>query len=461
MVDDCVPPAFPVDVFPPVLQKFIATSAKDSSVPVDYMGVAVLAVLSTAIGNGHVIQVKEGWTDDARLWLAIIGNSASNKSGALSRAFAPLYKIQKSLSDAYATRKSQYDQEVARRPKDEDKPAPPVLEQVIVQDATMEAMMQVLQRNGRGVVLYRDELAAWVGSMNAYRPGADRETWLSLWNHGQPITVNRKMQDAISLPTGGFVTVVGGMPPGSLAKLVTSHEDGLLPRFLIGYPEPLAERPLVSVPVPTVDYIALVLKLWSLHRATDAKASGNSEPITVILHSDAYEVFREWHDTMTQKAVRAPSDYLTAAFGKMPRQCARLVLILHCCQVAATERTGTQIHAETMTQAIRLTEYFAIQAQRVAGVLTETKADHQVDLLVKWLTSHGGRTDLRTLYRENVANIKGKASALSLIEIAEDRGLVEIDRGDGKRRSWTVSLARDSESNTEPDTPDNPTNGTG
>ena len=446
---------FPVEVFPAVLRDFMTTSAQDSSVPVDYMGLAVLAVLSTVIGSGHVVTIKEGWTDDARLCLAIIGHSASNKSGALSRAFAPLYEIQQTLSNSYATRKSEYDQVVAGRSAGDDKPAPPILEQVIVQDATMEAMMQVLQRNERGVVLYRDELAAWVGSMNAYRPGADRETWLSLWNHKQPITVNRKTQDPICLPTGGFVTVVGGMPPGSLSKLVTSQEDGLLPRFLIGYPQPLAERPLVSVPVPTADYRELVFKLRSLHPPSDATASGNKEPISVSLHADGYEVFRQWHDAISQQAIRAPSDYLTAAFGKMPRQCARLALILHCGQVAAHERTGTQINAETVTQAIRLTEYFVRQAERIARVLTETPADHQVDLLVSWLRSHGGTSDLRSLYRNNVANVKGVAETRTLVTTAEDRGLVDVDRGFDS--GWTISLGNDSNSPTAPAQTDNPT----
>lgn len=444
-----VSPVFPVEVFPVVLRNFMTTSAQDSSVPVDYMGIAVLAVLSTAIGSRHVIEIKSGWFEDARLWLAVIGNSASNKSGALSRAFAPLYEIQQTLSNSYATRKNEYDQVVARRSAGDDKPAPPILEQVIVQDATMEAMMQVLQRNERGVVLYRDELAAWVGSMNAYRPGADRETWLTLWNHGQPITVNRKTQDPISLPTGGFVTVVGGMPPGSLSKLVTSQEDGLLPRFLIGYPQPLAERPLVSVPVPTADYRDLVFKLRSLHPASDATASGNNEPISVSLHVDGYEVFRQWHDAISQQAIRAPFEYLTAAFGKMPRQCARLALILHCSQVAAHERTGTQINAETMTQAIRLTEYFIRQAQRIAGVLTESQTDHQIDLLMTWLRSHGGTSELRSLYKNNVANVKGANQARELVTIAEDRGLVDVDRGSSAH--WIITLSSD------PDAPDYPT----
>lgn len=435
---------FPVEVFPPPIRDFVAASSEDLAVPVDYMGLAVLATLSTAIGSGHVIEIKDGWTEDARIWLAVIGRSASNKSGALSRALGPLYDLQKHRATDYQRRRANYEQEMARRSrKDGEILASPTLQQVMVQDTTMEGLGQVLQHNPRGVLLIRDELAGWVGSMDAYRKGADREAWLSLWNHGLPAITNRKTQAPTVLPDGGFVSVVGGMPPGGLSKLRSQdgQEDGFLPRFLMAFPEPLPERLLVSVPVPTDAYVDHVRGLWATHPAHN-NPSWDGVPITIRLGTDAYEVFRVWHDTVTREASEAASEYLNAALGKLPGQCARLALILHCSEIAnGKAERRTHVGRETMGKAIHLANYFGAQARRIAGELVTSPEDRQLKRLVEWLDRRpGARTDLREIYRNGVANIKGADAARRLVEEAEDRGLVAVERS--THGNWTITRRR-------------------
>jgi hypothetical protein len=71
--------------------------------------------------------------------------------------------------------------------------------QLYTTDATLEALIQLLHQNPRGLLFVRDELTAWVLGMNQYRGGrgADRQQWLSLWN-GADLIVHRKIRQEVT-----------------------------------------------------------------------------------------------------------------------------------------------------------------------------------------------------------------------------------------------------------------------
>jgi hypothetical protein len=52
--------AFPVDVFPAPLARFVTEVAAALPCPPDFVGVPLLAVLGAAIGTSRVLEVKPG-----------------------------------------------------------------------------------------------------------------------------------------------------------------------------------------------------------------------------------------------------------------------------------------------------------------------------------------------------------------------------------------------------------------
>jgi hypothetical protein len=49
-------------------------------------------------------------------------------------------------------------------------------------DPTTEAVVRILEDNPQGVLLARDELAAWLGSFDRYAHGAaDLQFWIEVW----------------------------------------------------------------------------------------------------------------------------------------------------------------------------------------------------------------------------------------------------------------------------------------
>ena len=82
-------------------------------------------------------------------------------------------------------------------------------------DTTVERLADILNENRRGLLITKDELSGWLGSMNAYKQGgkgADRQFWLSAHTN-QPIAVDRKSLEEPVIVAHPFVSIIGGIQP--------------------------------------------------------------------------------------------------------------------------------------------------------------------------------------------------------------------------------------------------------
>jgi Protein of unknown function (DUF3987) len=210
---------FPVEVLPAPLRQLVEEGAKALPCPPDFIGVPMLSVLGTAVGNAVAIEVKPGWIEGPHINAAVVADPGSKQSPALDLAVRPLYAQQDHDYHAYQEQRKIYDEQVAqyeidlaawkkavhaRNASREQRPLPPdepVMPQIWTSDSTLEALAELLERNPRGLVKVRDELTGWVLSMNQYKGGhgANRQAWLSFWN-GAPVAVNRKSRKQPILP---------------------------------------------------------------------------------------------------------------------------------------------------------------------------------------------------------------------------------------------------------------------
>ncbi len=199
--------SFPLDALPPPLRQFTKECAASLPVAPEVVGIPALVVAGAAIGNTRAIRLKEGWTESTALWAAIVASSGTKKSPAVWKAAAPLLTRDSKECRTWAA------------------------------DITVEQLAALLVKFPRGLFSYRDELSAWVKSMNQYRAGkgVDRPFFLSLYS-GAPTKVDRKGSErpvAITLANPWWA-VVGGLPPDIIGDLEDEggKEDGFLPRLL-------------------------------------------------------------------------------------------------------------------------------------------------------------------------------------------------------------------------------------
>jgi len=159
-------PPFPTEVFPEPLRHFTQEVAEALPCPPDLVGVSMLAVLGTVIGNAYRIQIKRGFVEGARIYSAVIARPGERKSPALAHVTAPLYGIQKrELADEYQKALVKYEVAKEKEKKPNKRPEEPTPQQIITTDATLESLAVLLHQDPRGILFEQDELSGWTRAL--------------------------------------------------------------------------------------------------------------------------------------------------------------------------------------------------------------------------------------------------------------------------------------------------------
>jgi hypothetical protein len=200
---------------------------------------SLLVTVAAAIGTTRRLCVKRGWYEFPILWIALVGKSGCGKSPALSLATSPIKRHQHAAALAHRQQleaKAEGNLAGVKR-RDEPEPKMPCF---YCEDTTVEAMIDRLVDNPRGLVVIRDELAAWIESMNTYKggKGADESTWLSFFD-GREAKHDRKtaMRTTLFVPRAA-VSLIGGIQPGVLKECLTARrtDAGMAARLLMIHP---------------------------------------------------------------------------------------------------------------------------------------------------------------------------------------------------------------------------------
>lgn len=185
----------PLEVFPPAWRAWIEDTAQGAGAPVDYVALALLASTAAIVGCGMQVRATATWHEPLILWVAVVGGPSTGKSPALGAARRLLDRIELEMRSGDEARLREHSQcvEIANArtekwqgevkeaikkslvppdmPADAMAPEPFVPRQMIVTDTTIEAVADILRGNARGIILWRDELSAWLGNMSRYSGG--------------------------------------------------------------------------------------------------------------------------------------------------------------------------------------------------------------------------------------------------------------------------------------------------
>lgn len=378
-----VPPpalaAFPTSVLPSSMRGLITSGARAMLVPAEFIGVPLLVLAGTVIGNSWEIELKGGWREGPNLYAAIVGDPGAKKTPSMKLALRSIHQIQERLHGDYRAAKSAYEEEYAlweRTPKKERgaPPEQPKFNHVWTSDSTTEALAEMLS-NAKGLVLFRDELVGWVRSMDAYRSGgkgADRQHYLSMWSRS-PIKIDRKSRPDPVIVSRPCLSVVGGIQPDILPDLVehASRDDGFIDRLLFAYPDIGPDR-WTDAGVDEAAQEAVERLFSRLYELDGAEMpSGDVVPRVARLGPESRTLWREWYDAHQEeyRDEHLPSS-LKGTWAKLPSQLARLALILHIGHaVDAGQAVGAVVSSETLAEAADLVDYFKEHARAALGEL--------------------------------------------------------------------------------------------
>lgn len=264
--DDTPPPRLPLGLFPKPWQEYIEAAADHAGSPPDYVMLSLLSVIGAALGNARWGQAWGIFKQPPIIWGAGIGHPSAAKSpGLIDVAADPIAALEADMNADWADRQRQFDTDKAEaaavadkwkkevdnaartgnapppRPDRAKEPKPLQRRRFAVRDATTQRLAKMAAANPRGLLLFRDELAGWIGAMDRYDSGkgADRAFWLEAYG-GRRFTVDT-VKDGDDAPVIDHLTIglIGALTVDKgRAAMGETDNDGLAARFLYVWPAP-------------------------------------------------------------------------------------------------------------------------------------------------------------------------------------------------------------------------------
>lgn len=368
---------YPVQVLPHQIQDIIYATGECLNYPIDYIAASLCFVLSVGIGNTHVAKLKEGWTERAILYTALIGRPGVNKSHPLSFAFHPLFEHDAKNAVAFKKEIKEYEQllYLSRKEREEqgisELPNEPVLKKFVVSDITPESLAFIHENNKRGICLYTDELASWFKNFNRYTKGSEEQFWLSLYN-GKPIILDRRgSKNSVSVKNS-FIGVIGTIQHGVLREMAKGerNQNGFLDRILFVLPNNLekqywSDHQLSRHVIPT--WNNLMQKLINQEYLTDD--NGDIIPVELYFQEDARKRLYDWQRENTDQCNREINETLMGIYSKLEIYAIRFCLILQVARWLCGEASKNSIDLVSVEGAIELVGYYQKTARKVQQII--------------------------------------------------------------------------------------------
>jgi len=356
-------------------------------------------------GAGVLARVSAAWAEPLVLWQALVGTPSSGKSPALAAVREQLGAIEDGLRAGDGERRNRHTAaaEQARMRNEQWREAcaaaiaegrvPPeraaeasfdepfVPSQIVVADATLEALADVVSGNPRGVILWRDELAAWLANLGRYaNGGSDRAHWLEAWA-AAGITINRRSRSQPLHLRRFPVSLVGSIQPDRIAEALQGGDDGMAARFLFAWPDAAPYRPLGERSIARDDDALARLQVI-------ANLAGSAErPLHLPFDAPALERFDGFLAGLharTQTVEGLEAGWLGKGRGTVARLAAILTLLRW--SEGPMQGAPQAIGVEALGAAAELwKDYFAAHARAVFNRAGRTDRDRHARRAVRWL----------------------------------------------------------------------------
>ncbi|MGL4595282.1 MAG: DUF3987 domain-containing protein [Thermoguttaceae bacterium] len=429
---------FPVDCFPKVLQNIVSESAQAIDIDPAYIAPHVLSTIAGMIGNTCRIRLKKDWHEPAILWTAVIASSGTGKTPAINAAVDVIRDYQKEWNkeyreecDGYEVERMKYEVALSawknKGQKNGDelpaKPDEPTRRQILVDDATQEAIVDLHDENPHGLLIAKDELNSLLAGMDKYRRGGgDEAFYLSLFN-GNYAASNRKTgRKSIHLPYPAL-SICGCIQPGVLQSFISENKtffsSGFSSRILYSMP-PKAVKKWTDSEVcdaTTGQYRAIFAALIE-RRATCSV----EERICFRLSDEARRLFSDFASKNGQDVFYTDSEPGAAQRAKFPSIVGRLALVFHV--VELIEKHGRiieeSVSGDTMRRAIRLARWFENESLRVlqhfiGDSIQASPPDSDEDKILKKLRERGAMSVREIKRCFSKFNVKGGEERLEAI----------------------------------------------
>ena len=390
---------FPLDIFPDSFSHYITECNSKLNASTDFMGVALLWMISTLIGNTFKVKVKNGWTDGAILWISVIGDAGVGKTPDLKLILKPLMDLNSQEIKRYSKEYREFKKYSEMSKEDKDCNATieePIKKQLVVDDITIESLVDLHSKNPKSIGVFKDELAGWFKDMNKYREGSDKERFLSAWS-GDSIILNRKTaEDAfVERP---FIPILGGIQPSIFKEFQTSENqaNGFMDRMLFCNPNKRAEHPTDEELSEDLigKYRDSVFRIKDYADQLTNIKEDVIEPYIIELTPDAKKEYNKAHCNLID-LMNSDNEihYYRGMYAKQITYIPRFALLIEFLDQIVKDVAPKEISLTSIKKAIRLSDYFIGMAkinksENIEQSKIKTVFDSMKDKPTKTIAAH-------------------------------------------------------------------------
>ena len=429
---------FDYSYLPNALRGFVQDISERMQCPPDFAAVGAFVMMATIIGRKVGIRPMKhnDWTVIPNLWGAVVGNSGVMKSPTLGATLSPLKKLQAREYDvfnlamaAYAgqaeitklqksVNKSEAKKTLANNKtadvrsllKTDESEDAPLLKRYVTNNASYEALGELLMENPNGLLVEADEIIGLLKQLDAGGQEVARSFYLTAADGDKGYTFDRILRGkGLHIPAL-CLSIIGGIQPGVLAEYVRqatgggAGADGLLQRFgLMVYPDispnwKEVDRYPDSEARLTVNELAERLDSMS-HEDVGAEVDQYGGVPFLRFEDAAQSLFSEWRAALEHR-LRSGEEHpaIVSHLSKYRKLIPSLALINHLCD----SRDGSAVTETALLRAITFGEYLESHARRIYSYATRPDIDAAKTLLKRLA---GGK--LATPFKTRDVYIKG------------------------------------------------------
>ncbi len=391
-----------MDMLPDALRPWLADIAERGQFQFDFLAVAAMAALGSAVGRRCAVYPKQrdDWHEYPNLWAAIIGRPGAMKSPSLNAVLSPLRAIEGMWSSEYQAELATFQdtkfvhevqagaaKKLARSlaekgekfgPPGMDAPVEPVCRRLLTSDPTEAKLGELLSQNPMGITMELDELAV-LNAMFEREPSL-REFCLKGWSAKDCHTIDRIGRGTLRIEAL-CLSVIGGIQPGRIAPIVKTAMqgqggDGLLQRFQLiawpsGWDEPWRHVDRYPDSRAKEDARDLFERLVEM-KPSDFPTAGEFGPHGLRFTADAQVLFNDWHGKLhaSLRSAALP-EALEASLAKGAKAVAGIALL---CELADNPLAGA-IGPDALEMALEWRKVAESHTAKMFSISEQTEAD--------------------------------------------------------------------------------------
>lgn len=402
--DELLPVAtFDEILLPDAVRAFVVDTSERMQAPIEFGACAVIVAAASIIGNRIRIAPKkfDDWVVTPNLWAALVATPGKLKTPALQAGLVPLKKREQLAIKEHAENLKKFDfdrlereakrEAVKLKLKDAAKKGEstehfraelealpeleePTVKSYIVNDATIEKLGVLLNRNPRGILNFRDEIIGLLKTLDKEENANAKAFMLECWN-GYGTYVFDRIGRGETRIENLTLSILGGIQPGVLAGYLRNaiaggeFDDGFIQRFQLAFYPDAPKWKLVDR-APDDEAISQAHECFA---RLDNLSVEDGKTIVLRFSDEAQELFYKWWGELESDIENGEFEHpaLVAHFSKYRSLMPSLALIFHLFDVVAAKRDVTAQEKVSLDAAMKAAAWCAIlsyHARRIYGI---------------------------------------------------------------------------------------------